>query len=67
MKYKYIECDFSDSVNKLEKGEIDLLFGLHRTDERMEKFIYTSNYIEMEMYKIYTRKDIRYGQLDKLE
>ncbi|MBO3444620.1 EAL domain-containing protein [Clostridium sp. CCUG 7971] len=67
IKYKYIKYDFSEAVNKLENGEIDLLFGLHRTDERMKKVIYTNNYIEIETYRIYTNKDIRYGKLDELE
>lgn len=67
IKYKYIKYDFSEAVNKLENGEIDLLFGLHRTDERMKKAIYTNNYIEIETYRIYTNKDIRYGKLEELE
>lgn len=67
IKYKYIKYDFSEAVNKLENGEIDLLFGLHRTDERMKKAIYTNNYIEIETYRIYTNKDIRYGKLNELE
>jgi EAL domain-containing protein (putative c-di-GMP-specific phosphodiesterase class I) len=33
----------------------------------MEKVIHTNSYMEIETYRIYTNKDIRYGQLDELE
>lgn len=51
----------------LEKGEIDLILGINRTTERMEKLLYTNNYISMETYGIYTNKNIQYGDLHELE
>lgn len=67
VKYEYVMADFADCIDKLESGEIDLLFGLHRTDERLRKLEYTDNYITVEMYGLYTNKNINYGELKKLD
>lgn len=67
IKYEYVPVGISEAVNMLEKGEVDLILGINRTTERMEKFLYTNNYISMETYGIYTNKNIQYGNLHELE
>ncbi|MGL5756201.1 MAG: EAL domain-containing protein [Paraclostridium sp.] len=67
IKYKYVKVGISEAVNMLEKGKIDLVLGINRTPDRMEKFLYTNNYIAIETYGIYTNKNIQYGDLHELE
>ena len=64
-KYEYVVCDFSDGLNQLEDGEIDIMLGLTITPDRKEKILFNKNRIAIEKYGIYTDKDIQYGDLEK--
>ena len=64
--YEYVFLDVEDAINKLEDGEIDLLFGINDTPERAEHFIYTNHYVDIETYILYSNKNIEYGRLDEL-
>lgn len=66
IKYEYVELEITDCIEKLETGEIDLVFGISRDEEREKKFIYTDHYIAIESYGIYTNKHIKYGNLQGL-
>lgn len=64
-KYEYVVCDFSDGLNQLEDGEIDIMLGLTITPDRKEKILFNKNRIAIEKHGIYTDKDIQYGDLEK--
>lgn len=67
MNFEYVDCyDIPHGLDMLENGEIDLLFGVNKSKEREEKFLYTNQYIGNENCEIYTNKDISYGDIQDL-
>lgn len=67
MNFKYVDCyDIPHGLDMLENGEIDLLFGVNKSKEREEKFLYTNQYIGNENCEVYTNKDIPYGDIQDL-
>lgn len=56
-KYEYVTGTFSELMEKLEAGEIDLMPNISYTDERAEKMLFSSNPEGMEHYYIYTKPD----------
>ena len=66
IKYEYVKSDFSDSLKNLENESIDLLFGLNITPEREENFNFSETPIALEQFGIYTKKNIKSGDLSKL-
>lgn len=67
IKYEYIKCDFSNAMDKLENEDVDILLGANYTNERAQNFVFTDNYIDTEVYGIYTNDNISYGKLEQLE
>lgn len=67
IKYEYIKCDFSNAMDKLENEDVDILLGANYTNERAQNFVFTNNYIDTEVYGIYTNDNISYGKLEQLE
>lgn len=67
IKYEYIKCDFSNAMDKLENEDIDILLGVNYTSERAQNFVFTNNYIDTEVYGIYTNDNVSYGKLEQLE
>lgn len=67
VNFEYINCyDVPNGLKMLENGEINLLFGVNKSKEREEKFLYTNQYIGNENCEIYTNKDIPYGAIQDL-
>lgn len=54
-KYDYVECDWKNCYDKLEKGEIDLLGGISYTDERAETMLFSDSPMGEEKYYLYTK------------
>ena len=54
-KYEYVPGTFSELIQKLQDGEIDLMPNISYTPERAEKLLYSSNPQGMEHYYIYTK------------
>ncbi len=50
--YEYVYGDFSDLLERLAAGEIDLMGNVSYTDERAEKYLYSSNPQGTEKYYI---------------
>ncbi len=69
-EYEYVYGSFSDLIEMLEKGEIDLMGNVSKTEER-EKTLKFSSYPEgKELFYLYCltdRGDLMTGGLDKLE
>lgn len=65
-EYEYVNCGLPNTVNFLKSEDVDLVFGLNYTDHRKDDFIYTNQYISIENYVLYTNKNIRLGDIDKL-
>lgn len=64
--FEYIDCDVSDALEKLKDGEIDLLFGVNKTQNRKKIYEYTNHYINNENYGIYTDRNIENGDIKAL-
>ncbi|GAA0066853.1 MAG: EAL domain-containing protein [Clostridium perfringens] len=65
-KVEYIYGGVWELLKELDKGEIDLVFGINKTKEREEIYEFTSNYINEKPYVIYTNKSIQYGDISAL-
>ena len=57
--YEYVEGSWTELVNKLETGEIDLLSDVSYTEERAEKVRFASLPMGTETYYIYITSDNR--------
>ncbi|MGL5694686.1 MAG: substrate-binding periplasmic protein, partial [Peptostreptococcaceae bacterium] len=66
-KYEYVACDFVEGLDKLEDGEIDLMMGVAITPERKDRFLFNKYVVATEKHGIYTNKNIKYGELEKLK
>lgn len=56
-KYEYVTGTFTELMDKLEAGEIDLMPNISYTEERAQKLLFSSNPEGMEHYYIYTKPD----------
>ena len=54
-KYEYVTGTFSELMDKLEAGQIDLMPNISYTEERAEKLLFSSNPEGMEHYYIYAK------------
>ena len=54
-KYEYVTGTFSELMDKLEAGEIDLMPNISYTEERSEKLLFSANPEGMEHYYIYAK------------
>lgn len=55
--YEYVYGDWTELFKKLESGEIDVLAGVSKTEERMEKFLYPDEIMGKEHYALYQLSD----------
>lgn len=56
-KYEYVEGSWTELLEMLENGEIDMLGGVSYTEERAEKMLYSSYSIGIEEYHLYIPTD----------
>lgn len=56
-RYEYVYGDFAELLEKLEKGEIDLMGDLSYTPERAQKFNFAAEEQGREYYYLFIRKD----------
>ena len=56
-KYEYVEGSFSELLQMLMNGEIDLMSNISFTQERQEKMLYTSLPMGTESYYIFVSPD----------
>lgn len=66
IEFEYVDSNFDEVVNALGNGDIDLLFGINRTTDRLNNLIFTDFHVAIENFSIYTSKDISYGKLEDL-
>lgn len=52
-KYTYVNCETQEGLEYLKNGKIDLLFGLSKTPDRENDYVFTDHYIADENYAIY--------------
>ncbi|WP_440951940.1 ATP-binding protein [Methanococcoides sp. FTZ1] len=55
---EYVSCSWGDCLEKLEKGEIDLLVSIAYSEERSERFDFTNEAVVLDWGQIYTRSDL---------
>ena len=64
-KYEYVLGDgFQDVLNKLETGEVDLLFGVSILSDRINKYMFSKNFIAREKFAVFSKEDIKISDLD---
>ena len=56
-KYEYVSGTFTELMDMLEAGEIDLMPNISYSEERAQKLLYSSNPEGTERYYIYARPD----------
>ncbi|MGN0288596.1 MAG: ATP-binding protein [Lachnospiraceae bacterium] len=56
-EYEYVYASFSQQMEMLEKGEIDLMVNVSYTEERAEKINYSANIMGEETYYICVKDD----------
>lgn len=56
-EYNYIVDEWGELLNKLDKGEVDLLLNASKTPEREGKYIYSNEVVGYETARIYVRSD----------
>ena len=69
-KYEYVSGTFSELMDKLEAGEIDLMPNISYTKERSKKLLFSSNPQGIERYYIYakpSRTDLASGDPEALD
>lgn len=67
LNYEYVIVNVSESMNKLESGELDLCLGITITESRIDKILYNSNSIALEKFSLYTDKNINPKNLSQLD
>jgi ABC-type amino acid transport substrate-binding protein len=55
--YDYVETTWSDCLNKIRSGDIDLLLDVTKTDERMQYLDYSNEPMGTEMCYLYAKSD----------
>lgn len=56
-RYQYVYSDWSDLLNKLENGQVDLLFNVSYTKERAQKMLFAQAAAGKESNYLYTRAE----------
>lgn len=67
IEFKYERVNFNNYVQKLESGQIDLLFGVMKTKELEDTLEYTQYIVNNKGNYVFTSKDIEYGDFESLE
>lgn len=67
IEYEYKYTNILQAMSMLKNGDLDLLIGINRTEDRVNEFEFTDSYITLETYGIYTNKCIEYGNLKELK
>lgn len=62
-QYEYVKCTFTEALNLLEEGKIDIMLGLTLTPERKDRFEFNQYSIRSERFGLYTKKNIKYGDI----
>lgn len=52
-KFEYVNCDWSNCLDKLENGEIDIMDDISYTDERAQKMLFSDESMGEEKYILY--------------
>ncbi|MDM8129787.1 transporter substrate-binding domain-containing protein, partial [Paraclostridium benzoelyticum] len=66
-KYTYVNCKTQEGLDYLKSGKIDLLFGLSKTPDREQDYIFTDHYIADENYAIYANGNEKCNDLKGLK
>lgn len=65
-KYTYVNCKTQEGLDYLKNGKIDLLFGLSKTPDRENDYVFTDHYIADENYAIYVNENKNCNDLNGL-
>lgn len=65
-KYTYVNCETQEGLEYLKNGKIDLLFGLSKTPDRENDYVFTDHYIADENYAIYANGNENCNDLNRL-
>lgn len=52
--YEYVQYDFPDALSELKEGNIDLIFGVSLTSDRVNDILYSQNTIETEKLALFS-------------
>lgn len=52
-KYEYVACNWNDSIEKLQNGEIDILGDIAYTEERTDRMLFSDGPMGIEKYYLY--------------
>lgn len=67
ISYEYVNIDIDSALEKLKSKEIDILLGLHYSEERFKELVYSENYISLDNRNIYTKDmNVVYGDMKYL-
>ncbi|HBI93243.1 MAG TPA: hypothetical protein DDY58_12950 [Terrisporobacter glycolicus] len=65
--YEYEISSFAKTMEKLECGKVDIVVGLNKTEDRMDKIVYSDNSIGVERYGIFSNdSNIMYADLENM-
>jgi PAS domain S-box-containing protein len=64
---KYVPGSFSQALERLDKGEIDILVGIAYSKERAEKYDFTRETLLSNWAQIYTKKDSKIQSIPDLK
>lgn len=65
--YEYVNIDIDSGLEKLKNNEIDILLGLHYSEERFKELVYSQSYISLDNKNIHTKDmNVVYGNLKYL-
>ena len=66
-KYEYIIYSFEDGIKDLEDGKIDIMLGVSITPQRIDKLIFSNNFIAIENFVLLTNKNITFDDLKNIK
>lgn len=66
LSYEYVDISMEEALEKLNKHEIDLLFGVAMATERQTQYVYSKYYIAHDTMSVFTNQDIGVGELEAL-
>lgn len=67
ISYEYVNVDIDSALEKLKNNEIDILLGLHYSEERFKELVYSQSYISLDNKKMYIKDmNVVYGNLKYL-
>ncbi|MEW9077556.1 EAL domain-containing protein [Terrisporobacter glycolicus] len=66
--YEYEISSFKNTMEKLECGKVDIVVGLNKTDDRMDKIVYSDKSIGVQRYGIFSNNsEVMYVNLENME